>query len=241
MRRILAIETATKVCSVALADDEEVIGEISLFVPQVHVERLVIIISHLLESLKLSYHDLDAVAVSTGPGSFTGLRIGLSVAKGIAFGQKKGLISVPTLEAIAHGALAYGDFEKTVVPILHARADEFYYSSFGMEDSGLKMKTDVVVAEADRIAEEFSPEALFVGEGVVEFSKHENVKRKFAAGRMKNIPASAKDVAKIAMDKFDRGEFSDLRTSVPMYIKDFVAVTREKSRGNSTKKLLEKI
>jgi tRNA threonylcarbamoyladenosine biosynthesis protein TsaB len=241
MRRILAIETATKVCSVAVADEKEVLGEVSLFIPQVHVERLVIMINNLLESLRLAYHDLDAVAVSTGPGSFTGLRIGLSAAKGIAFGQHKKLISVPTLEALAHHALIYSDCEKIIVPILHARANEFYYSSFSLEDSRLKMRADVKVAEAGQIADEFSADACFVGEGIVEFSKHENVNGKFAINRMKNIPASAKEIAMIAIEKFERGEFADLRTTVPTYIKDFVAVPKEMGKRNSSRKLLEKI
>lgn len=249
MQRILAIETATKVCSVAVAEEDMVIGETSLFAPRVHAERLVIIINNLLENLKLSYDDLDAVAVSIGPGSFTGLRIGLSVAKGIAFAQDKKLISVPTLEAIAHHVLTYDDSKKIIVPILHARADEFYYSIFKFEDGELKMKTEFRVAEADEIAEELSQESILVGEGVVEFSKlvlngvegHAAAERKFRSNQMRNIAASARDVATIALEKFKRDEFADLRNSVPMYIKDFVAVPKGTGKGNSFKKLLEKI
>ncbi len=236
MERILSIETATRACSVAMADEKGVLGEISIFTPQIHAERLIIMINNLLENLKLSYSDLDAVAVSNGPGSFTGLRIGLGAAKGIAFGQNKKLIAVPTLEGIARVICEYVGDDKIIVPILHARANEFYYSSFRLENSDLKMTTNSRVADAAEIATEFSPEALFVGEGVVEFSKNENVRRKFASGQFKDIAASAKGVGLVAREKFKRGEFADLRTSVPMYIKDFIAV-----KGNSLNKLLEKI
>jgi len=243
MQRILAVETATKVCSVAVIDEKEVLGEISLFVPQVHAERLMVMIDNLLDNLRLPYRDLCAVAVSIGPGSFTGLRIGLSVAKGIAFGQNKKLIAVPTLEAIAHSILIYSDNETMIVPILHARANEFYYSSFKLENSELKIMADYKVGGADDIAAEFSPESIFVGEGVVEFSGYESVKRKFAVTSMRNIPVSAKGVAMIGVEKFKRGEFADLKTSVPMYIKDFIAVRGKTfpAEFHSGKKLLEKI
>ncbi len=249
MRRILAIETATKVCSIAVSEEKVVLGETSLSVPQVHAERLVIMINNLLENLKLSYNDLDAVAVSIGPGSFTGLRIGLSVAKGIVFAQNKKLISVPTLEAIARRVLTHDDTKSIIVPILHARANEFYYSIFISENGELKMTTEFRVAEADQIAEELSPGSIFVGEGVGEFSEivlggvegYSDGERKFSSAQMKSIPASAGDVAMIALEKFNGGEFADLRNSVPMYIKDFVAVPKGTGKGNSFKKLLEKI
>jgi tRNA threonylcarbamoyladenosine biosynthesis protein TsaB len=234
MPRILAIETATKACSVAVADESSILGEISLFVPQVHAERLVVMLNNLLENLRLSYRELDAVAFSSGPGSFTGLRIGLSVAKGIAFGQKKELIAVPTLEAIASGFQGQLRPGELVVPILHARANEFYYAAYLGKNSELEQETSSRVADADSIVAEFPPEAIFVGEGVVAFSKHGKVKSKFE--RLKNLPASARDVATIARDKFVRGEFADLRTSVPMYIKDFMAI-----KGNPLSKLSEKI
>jgi tRNA threonylcarbamoyladenosine biosynthesis protein TsaB len=235
MCRILSIETATKVCSVAVSEGEAILGETSLFTPQVHAERLVIIINNLLENLKLSYSDLSAVAVSIGPGSFTGLRIGLSVAKGISFAQNKKLISVPTLEAIARCVLTYEDQESTIVPMLHARANEFYYSSFRWVNSEMEMMVGSKIAESEDIVAEFSRDVIFVGEGVVEFSKSENVKEKFSPWQMKNISASAKAVAMIAHEKFRREEFADLRSAVPMYIKDFIAV-----KGNPLKKLLEK-
>jgi tRNA threonylcarbamoyladenosine biosynthesis protein TsaB len=234
MERILAIESATRVCSVAVAEENGLLGETSLHIPQVHAERLVVMINDLLDNLGLSYHDLDAIAFSSGPGSFTGLRIGLSVAKGIAFGQDKKLVAVPTLEALARLIKDYLGSGEIVVPILHARSDEFYYASFVSENLEMKQESTAKIAKADTIASEFAEGAIFVGEGVVEFSKHEIVKGKFV--HLKNVAASAKEVAFIASEKFARGEFADLKTSVPMYIKDFIAI-----KGNPLRKLLEKI
>ncbi|MFZ1082229.1 MAG: tRNA (adenosine(37)-N6)-threonylcarbamoyltransferase complex dimerization subunit type 1 TsaB [Candidatus Kryptoniota bacterium] len=249
MPGILAIETATKVCSIALMDGDEILGETSLNIPQVHVERLVVMINDMLGNLHLSYGDLDAVAVSNGPGSFTGLRIGLSVAKGIAFAEDKKLIAVPTLDAIAYGLRGF-DAGKTIVPILHARAEEFYYASFKFKGEELALINDYRAAEAEDIAGEFSvgegnasgaeSDTVFVGEGVLEFSKHvrmnplsKNVKRKFGEDSMKYMPASARQVAFLAGAKFGRSDFADVKYLVPLYIKDFVAV-----KGNPLNKLL---
>ncbi len=233
MPGILAIETATKVCSIALMDGDGILGEISLNVPQVHVERLIVMINDLLGNLHLRYGDLDAVAVSNGPGSFTGLRIGLSVAKGIAFAEDKKLIAVPTLAAIAYSILGFDD-GKIIVPILHARAEEFYYASFKFIDKKLTLMKDYMAAKAEDIAREFSArggcasdadsDILFVGEGVQEFSKDESVKRKFCENSMKNSSASATQIAFLAGERFKNGDFADVKSLVPLYIKDFVAV-----------------
>lgn len=223
MSRILAIETATKVCSVALIDESVVLGETSLLIPRVHVERLVIMINNLLDDLRWRHSDLDAVAVSNGPGSFTGLRIGLSVAKGIAFALDKKVVAVPTLDAIAYSLRDFNE-GNVIVPLLHARAEEFYYTSFQSSGLSLTALGDYRVARVENIVEEFDHHTIFVGEGVQGFSKYEVVKRKFDANSLKNLPASARQVALLASEKFEKGDFADLESSVPLYVKDFVAV-----------------
>ncbi len=241
MDTILAIETATRVCSVAVSSEGKILGETSIYVPQSHAERLVIIMDGLMAGLKLSYRELEAVAVSIGPGSFTGLRIGLSVAKGIAFGQHKKLIAVPTLEAIALGSGEFAGDEKPIVAILHARANEFYYSSFEWMDSELQTRSECRVAAASDLAAEFPQSTVFVGEGADEFSRCGGIADKFDARRFKPGEASAKEVALIATEKMRRGEFSDLRSLVPMYIKDFVAIPRRMEKAVPHNKHLEKI
>lgn len=231
MAKILAIETATKVCSVALGENGTILAESTLNVPQVHVERLVICIDDMLRNVHLDYAGLDAVAVSNGPGSFTGLRIGLSVAKGIAFARDKKLIAVPTLDAIAFRArdLSGG---RVIVPLLHARAEEFYYGSFRFDGADFQKVGDYGIAEPDKIAGEFDTNTLFVGEGVDLFSTSRTAKVKFSSGSMKTFQASAREIADLADDKFKRGEFSNLRSLAPLYIKDFVAI-----KGNPLSKL----
>jgi tRNA threonylcarbamoyladenosine biosynthesis protein TsaB len=235
MARILAIETATKVCSVALSDNGSIIAESALHVPQVHVERLVICANEMMGNVHLNYADLDAVAVSNGPGSFTGLRIGLSVAKGIVFALDKKLLAVPTLDAMA---LRARDFAggRVVVPLLHARAEEYFYGSFRIDASRAIKLGDYAIAEAEEIVDKFDMGTLFVGEGVGTILSNDAVVRKFGSESMRVLDASAREVAMLAVDRFNRGEFSDLRSLAPLYIKDFVAI-----KGNPLSKLSREI
>lgn len=231
MAKILAVETATRVCSVALIEGGSMLAESTLNVPQVHVERLVICANDMLGNLHMNYTDLDAVAVSNGPGSFTGLRIGLSVAKGIVFAQDKKLIAVPTLDSIAMAARDFAG-RRVVVPLLHARGKEFYYASFRINESRPEKLGEYEIAEAEKIADRFDKESVFVGEGVAAFSASDAVAAKFGPGGLKNLQASAREVAMLAHEKFSRGEFADVRSLAPLYIKDFVAI-----KGNPLKKL----
>ncbi|MCL4538891.1 MAG: tRNA (adenosine(37)-N6)-threonylcarbamoyltransferase complex dimerization subunit type 1 TsaB [Bacteroidetes bacterium] len=229
--RLLAIETATKSCSIALMQGDELLGESSLYVPHVHVERLVVMINNMFSDLRLRQADLDAIGVSIGPGSFTGLRIGLSVAKGIAFALNKKIISVPTLDAIAYAVAGFAD-GRVVVPLLHARGDEFYYATYTSESC---VAGHCRVAQADSIVEEFGPGTLFVGEGVPKFEAYESVQGKFGEKSFVELQASARNVAVLAMEKYERGDFADLQSAVPLYVKDFVAI-----KGNPLNKLVEK-
>src|ERR1700749_691771 len=108
---ILQIETATTVCSVALAKDGKVLAFKQLDERNIHAEVITLFIDELITTSNITYSDLDAVAISSGPGSYTGLRIGVSTAKGLCFALDKPLIAVETLEAMALGVHAAGDFD----------------------------------------------------------------------------------------------------------------------------------
>ena len=105
---VLGIETATAVCAVALVDDDVVRAERRYEIPQAHSEKLMECVDDCLKSAGLALSSIDGIAISIGPGSFTGLRIGLSVAKGLAFATDKPVVGVPTLEALAVTTRAEG-------------------------------------------------------------------------------------------------------------------------------------
>ena len=120
---ILSIDSSTPVAGVAVADGEQLLGEIFLNTKNTHLEKLLPLIQQLLQDLELSVEDLDAVAVTQGPGSFTGLRIGMATAKGLVQGADKKLIAVPTLDCLARNLLHYPG---VICPILNAQKKQVY-------------------------------------------------------------------------------------------------------------------
>lgn len=121
--RVLGIETATPVCSVALVDGMRLLGEYSVNAGRTHSQRLMPMISALLSEAGLTREDLDGVVVSRGPGSYTGLRIGLTTGKALAFALQRPIAGVPTLEALAHNLSGTGAL---VCPVLDAKRGEVY-------------------------------------------------------------------------------------------------------------------
>jgi tRNA threonylcarbamoyladenosine biosynthesis protein TsaB len=129
--RILALDTATSACTVAVCDDERVLAEATLQVPRAHSTRLMPLIAQAVSDSGLNKADLDAIAVGVGPGSFTGLRIGLATAKGLGFALGKPCVGVPTLKAMAYGT---GAQIGLVVPVLDAKRGEVFAAAYAVGD-----------------------------------------------------------------------------------------------------------
>ncbi len=134
--RVLGIETATRVCGAAVAADGRVLADAWVEARNVHAERLMSLIGSALGDAGVALADLDAIAVSEGPGSFTGLRVGVSAAKGLAYATGKPLAGVPTLLALAERAVRGSSHsgEEVIVPLLDARREEVYYQMFRREN-----------------------------------------------------------------------------------------------------------
>mgnify|MGYP000326952904 CR=1 FL=1 len=137
---ILSLETATPICSVAIADVEGNIHHKSATGAGVHSEKTLLFIESLLKELNASISDVDIVLVNKGPGSYTGLRIGSSVAKGLLFGKKVKLFSVSTLEATAFAMLKKYPEATSVHAVLNARRTHLYHQQFVMKDENLVEK-----------------------------------------------------------------------------------------------------
>lgn len=131
---ILAIDTSTDVCSVALYDKGEII-ESTVVAAREHTQRILPMVESILAESKCALVDIDALAVANGPGSFTGLRIGLSIAQGLAYGISKPLIPVSTLEAMAHAVIRHqgASQNQIIVPAIDARMDEIYWSAYRLD------------------------------------------------------------------------------------------------------------
>ena len=132
---LLALDTATTTCSAALLRDDRVLAEVHLHLPRVHAQHLTPLVDDLLTRTEQAPADVDAVAVSMGPGSYTGLRIGVSTAKGWALAHDAALVGVPTLEALAAQVRPWGRPGDVVCALLDARRDDVYAAAYRLPPS----------------------------------------------------------------------------------------------------------
>ena len=227
--KILALETATMAGSAAIVQDEELPGEIRVNISVAHAERLMPSIEYLLNASRISIKDIDAFAVSIGPGSFTGLRIGLSTAKGFSYSTGKPIISVPTLDAFAR-ALPF--CPHSICPMLDARKNEVYAGLYKWE-SGIctKIVSETAINPADFLRQIKGP-IVFMGEGARIYKKLiEEVLGDAAlfAPASKMIP-SASAVGEIALEKFKKGIIADPVSLSPFYLRKSEAEMKEDAR-----------
>ena len=223
MSCILNIETSTDVCSVAISDNGQVIFNKEDHSGPNHAVKLGVYVDEALDFLDSHGLPLEAVAVSCGPGSYTGLRIGVSMAKGICYGRGVKLIAVPTLELMAVPVLLGEHPEEEdalIVPMLDARRMEVYAEVL---DRALKVVRPIQadIVDADTYKEYLDQHHVyFFGNGAakcMETINHPN------AHLVEGIEPLAKNMAPLAEKRFVEGKFEDVAYFVPFYLKDFVA------------------
>ncbi|WP_034888557.1 tRNA (adenosine(37)-N6)-threonylcarbamoyltransferase complex dimerization subunit type 1 TsaB [Gillisia sp. Hel_I_29] len=221
MSNILCIETASTNCSVALGVNGKVVAVKEDYDQGYsHAERLHLFINDILKDNNLELSNLDAIAISKGPGSYTGLRIGVSAAKGLCFSLNIPLISVPTLTALAYQVNTLETKGEFVIPMLDARRMEVYTAVFDasgkqLEDTSAKILDDTSYSEYLE-----KGKVYFIGSGVDKFKaicQHEN------ALFIDNKMPSAKEMVAIASAKNKISDHEDVAYFEPYYLKDFMA------------------
>ncbi len=218
MAYILCLETSTTNCSVALVKDNDVIKLIEDYDNKYsHAERLHVFIERLLKDSQVSLNDLSAVAVSMGPGSYTGLRIGVSAAKGLCYALNIPLLAIPTLQALALQVDPEpGSF---VVSMIDARRMEVYAAVFSESHEQIR-ETRAEILSTESFSEFLEKgKVYFVGNGVEKFSsicKNDN------AIFIQNKLPSANEMATLGYHKFLNENFEDVSYFEPYYLKDFV-------------------
>lgn len=213
------METATTNCSVALCEDANVIAlKEDNSKGYSHAEKLHVFIDEILKESDLKINNLDAVAISKGPGSYTGLRIGVSAAKGLCFAQDIPLISVPTLSALAK-QIDPKEGEQ-IIPMLDARRMEVYSAVFDSAFNQIR-DTKAEVLSGESFQEELAKgKVYFIGNGVAKFREIcEHPNAEFIEDRL----PSAKEMCSIAYDKYKISDIEDVAYFEPYYLKDFVA------------------
>ena len=223
MSCILNIETSTNVCSVAVSNDAECIFNKEDYSGPHHNEQLGRYVDEALSFIDSHSLKLDAVAVSCGPGSYTGLRIGTSMAKGICYGRDVKLIAIPTLELLAVPVLLkeQADEENALlVPMLDARRMEVYAEVFNRSlDEVRPIQADVVTADTYKEYLEKGP-VYFFGNGAAKCMEEINNPN---AHLIKDVVPLAKYMFPLAEKRIAQEKFEDVAYFVPFYLKDFVA------------------
>ncbi len=217
--KILAIETSTVAGSIAILDDEAgLIAEVRTDIRIVHAERLMPSVEWILQSSRVSIEDIGAFAISIGPGSFTGLRIGLATAKGFAYATGRPLIPVPTLDAFAR-TIPFSSY--MVCPMLDARKNEVYTALYKWEGPVMKKVMPETAISPEALLKQLDGPILFTGEGTRKYREMITDKLKtnaLFAPASKMTPA-ASTVAEIALEEIKQGRKTDPVSLIPFYIR----------------------
>ena len=227
MERIVLIETSTALCSTALAENGAIISYRESSAPKAHASLTAVFIKEMLEERGLSPQDCDAFCVSMGPGSYTGLRVGVSTAKGLCFGSGKPLMAVGTLDTLVAQAREIpgldGDL-KYVIPMIDARRMEVYTAVFTPEGKQLTETAPAIIDENSFAEQLEQGQCLFIGDGAgkcADVIRHPN-----AHFIQCNPKASAMLIP--ATSAYKEKRFEDVAYFEPFYLKEFVATVSKK-------------
>ena len=218
---ILSLETSTKVCSVALGQNGKLLAlKESADEKYTHAENITLYVKEVCTQAKVSLKDIDAVAVSKGPGSFTGLRIGASTAKGLCYALEKPLIAINSLQAMAVGQISRRKTQdaRLFCPMIDAKRMEVYFAIYDEQLNEIK-KTFTEIIDENSFSDLLEKnKILFFGDGAEKCKakiKHPN------AGFIDNVNPSAQFMIQLAEKYFSEKKFEDVAYFEPYYLKDF--------------------
>ncbi len=226
MSLILSIDTSTKVCSVALHQDGKLLSINELYTEKSHSGMLTTLCENVVKYAGFSLNALDAFAVAKGPGSYTGLRIGVSTAKGFCFALDKPLIAVNTLEAMAYQVKDFYDSSHLICPMIDARRMEVFCQVIDNQ-MNIVSETEAKIIDEESFSELLSQHKMvFIGDGSAKCQeKITNSKAKFLNIE---ITPSAKTIGILATNFYEKSLFENVVTFEPFYLKDFVGTQPKK-------------
>ncbi|MBE9503586.1 MAG: tRNA (adenosine(37)-N6)-threonylcarbamoyltransferase complex dimerization subunit type 1 TsaB [Proteobacteria bacterium] len=225
---ILAIDTSTKGGSLALSCNDRIISETLLNVEVTHSETLLPAVKKILNDAGISLADIGLFALTIGPGSFTGVRIGVSTIKGFAFALEKPIAGVSTIEAMAHN---FADTELTITPVLDARRGEFYTADFRWNKLEIERLSEDRAVSPETLTNTDREKTIFVGDGLTKLGKH--LKERFGDMAILAPPSESylkgSVIASLALKKYGIGETLDPASFTPTYLRRSEAeINREK-------------
>ena len=223
MERIILIETSTALCSAALAENGVITAYKESSAPKAHASLTAVFIQDMLAERGITLADCDAVCVSKGPGSYTGLRVGVSTAKGLCFGSQKPLLAVGTLDTLVAQAAEEAADVKFIIPMIDARRMEVYTAVF--ENGQQITETAPAIIDENSFAEYLEQGVcLFIGDGAgkcADVIKHPNA-------RFTQCWPKASAMLSPAQQAYKEKRFEDVAYFEPFYLKEFVATVSKK-------------
>ena len=226
MAYILHIESTSTVCSVALSHNDQLLAIKELNNGYTHAENLHLFIQDVLLDVGISVKQLQAISVSTGPGSYTGLRIGYATAKGLAYALNIPLITVSTLRALTALAIQQIVTDAYYCPMLDARRMEVYCALYNQALEEIIPVNALIVSEESIMAFNKNKPIYFFGDGMPKAKELLNTLPSVCY--IENIVASAKSLIPLAYQKFIQQDFDDIAYAEPMYLKEFYFATPKK-------------
>ena len=217
---VLSVDSSYSTATCALIKDDKILAEINLNDKKQHSVILMRLIDSILKEYEIDINDIDAFIISRGPGSFTGLRIGMATLKGLAFASKKPLISVSTLDALAYNSIS---FQGIICPIMDALRDNIYTCLYKNENNNLSplIKEQCLnINELVTILKEQTLPIIFVGDGVAKHKEflQENIPNSFFAPNHSNFP-KASSVGELGIKKINDGVIENIDSINPIYLR----------------------
>ncbi len=222
MERIILIETSTALCSAALAEDGVITSYRESAAPKAHASLTAVFIEEMLAERRLTLADCDAVCVSMGPGSYTGLRVGVSTAKGLCFGSGKPLMAVGTLDTLVAQAETNG--YKYIIPMIDARRMEVYTAVFTPDGQQITETAPAIIDENSFTRQLEEGAVLFIGDGAgkcADVIRHPNA-------HFCQCHPKASAMLSPALKAYKEKRFEDVAYFEPFYLKEFVATVSKK-------------
>jgi len=219
---VLSIDTSTDFCSLGLVQDDKLLVDYRADFKRAHAEKLIGAVENVLKSGSIELSQVDGIAISLGPGSFTGLRIGLATAKGFCFAENKKIIGINTLDALAENVRVWNG---SICSLIHAQANEFYVGSYESDSREISRVNDYEIIVLKDIVKHFSENVLFVSphkERVIKYLKEKEIEiPPFAVPEYNYL--SGVTIARLGVEKIKAGEEDDPHLLQPFYLKDFIA------------------
>lgn len=213
--KILAIDTSTSHSSCAVMDDNNIVGDFSINQSMSHNEILLVMVDEMLKKLNIDIEDIDLFVAVTGPGSFTGIRIGVTFVKALAMALNKPIVAVNTLEALSFGVFS----DKKKIPLIDARGERVYYGVYeGINNENIVAPALLTI---DELLEEFSDkgEFIFVGDCVNLYKDRILENKNFEITPACLNSCISKNACVIGKQKYERGDISDCFSLSPEYVR----------------------